>query len=79
MGGSTRSVRVTAPAFGQSMRFVVDWGDPEATTLVLPLGVSGHLGSPHRFDQFEDWLKGDPEGRRTRLFQPEGKALTFKP
>jgi penicillin amidase len=79
LGGSTRSVRVTAPAFGQSMRFVVDWGDPEATTLVLPLGVSGHLGSQHRYDQYQDWLKGDPEGRRTRLFQPEGTSITFKP
>lgn len=79
MGGSKRSIRVTGPAFGQSMRFVVDWGDPEATTLVLPLGVSGHVGSPHRQDQFEDWLKGDPEGRRSRLFQTAGGSMTFKP
>ena len=80
IGGSNRSVRVTGAAFGQSMRMVVDWADPEATTLVVPLGVSGHLGSPHRHDQFEDWLKGDPEGRRTRLVQPpEGPTLTFRP
>ncbi len=79
LGGSTRSVRVTAPAFGQSMRMVVDWSDPEGTTLVLPLGTSGHLTSPNRLDQFQDWLKGDPEGRRTRLFQPEGRNVTFKP
>lgn len=79
LGGSMRSVRVTAPAFGQSMRMVVDWSEPEATTLVLPLGASGHLGSPNRFDQFQDWLKGDPEGRRTRLFQPQGRTITFRP
>ncbi|MBI3132677.1 MAG: penicillin acylase family protein [Acidobacteria bacterium] len=79
LGGSTRSVRVTAPAFGQSMRMVVDWSEPDATTLVLPLGASGHLASPNRLDQFQDWLKGDPDGRRTRLFQPEGKNVTFKP
>lgn len=79
IGGSTRSVRVTAPAFGQSMRMVVDWNDPDGTTLVLPLGASGHLASPHRFDQFQAWLKGDPEGKRTRLFQPEGHNVTFKP
>jgi penicillin amidase len=80
VGGSSRSVRVTGAAFGQSMRMVVDWNDPDATTLVLPLGVSGHLGSPHRHDQFEDWLKGDPAGLRTRLRKPPtGPALTFTP
>lgn len=77
-GGSRSSVRVTASEFGQSMRLLVDWNEPEATTLVLPLGVSGHLGSPHRMDQRRDWLNGDPEGRRTRLAQPAvGKALVF--
>ena len=80
IGGSNRSVRVTGAAFGQSMRMVVDWSDPDATTLVLPLGVSGHLGSPHRHDQFQDWLKGDPEGRRTRLVQPAvGTSMAFRP
>lgn len=80
LGGSNRSVRVTGPAFGQSMRMVVDWNDPDATTLVLPLGVSGHLGSPHRHDQFQDWLKGDAEGRRTRLVQPAvGSPMRFRP
>ncbi|HJV22971.1 MAG TPA: penicillin acylase family protein [Holophagaceae bacterium] len=79
IGGSSRSVRVTGAAFGQSMRMVVDWSEPEGTTLVLPLGVSGHYGSDHRFDQFTDWLKGDPEGRRTRLYRSEGKHLTFRP
>jgi penicillin amidase len=79
-GGSRRSVRVTTPEFGQSMRLLVDWSDPEATTLVLPLGVSGHLSSPHRLDQMEDWLKGDPEGQRTRLVQTGvGKGMEFKP
>jgi penicillin amidase len=79
-GGCARSVRVTGAAFGQSMRFLVDWSDPDATTLVIPLGVSGHLGSPHRLDQLEDWLKGDPAGARTRLLQPAvGPELTFTP
>lgn len=56
--GWVRTVRVARPAFGQSLRLVVDWGRPEATTMVVPLGVSGHLGSPHRQDQLSSWLGG---------------------
>jgi penicillin amidase len=59
--------RVGRPAFGQSMRFVIDWSDPRAATLVLPLGQSGHLGSPHRLDMQRYWLDGDAGGSRTRL------------
>lgn len=78
--GATRCVRVAGPDFGQSMRFAVDCGRPEDTRLVLPLGVSGHLGSGHRHDQQQDWLKGDPGGRRTRLQQAaEGAGLRFVP
>ena len=78
--GASRCVRVAGPDFGQSMRFALDWGDPEATRLVLPLGISGHLGSPHRHDQLKDWLRGDPEGRHTRLKQPQkGRELVFRP
>ncbi len=76
--GANHTVRVAKPDFGQSMRFITDWGDPDATTLVIPLGVSGHLGSSHRHDQLKDWLKGDPSGQRTRLKQGErGAGLLF--
>ena len=63
----------------QSMRMVVDWADPEATRLVLPLGESGHLGSRHRTDQTQDWVAGDPDGVRTRLRQAAAAWLTFEP
>jgi len=33
------------------MRFVIDWADPDAFTLNLPMGQSGHPLSPH-FDSF---------------------------
>ncbi|HZJ52956.1 MAG TPA: penicillin acylase family protein, partial [Myxococcaceae bacterium] len=80
LSGCDRCVRVATPEFGQSMRFVVDLSDPEATTLVLPLGVSGHLGSAHRTDQQRDWLQGDPDGVRTRLHAPPvGPPLVFEP
>ncbi len=78
--GATRCVRVAGPDFGQSMRFLVDWGRPEDSRLVLPLGASGHLWSGHRHDQQQDWLQGDPEGRRTRLRQAAaGAELRFSP
>ena len=80
LSGCARCVRVATPGFGQSMRFVVDFADPEATTLVLALGTSGHLGSPHRTDQMRDWLEGDPDGQRTRLHAPPvGAPLVFAP
>ncbi len=77
-GGANHTVRVARPDFGQSMRFIMDWGDPDATTLVVPLGVSGHLNSSHRQDQLKDWLKGDPIGQKTRLKQEaRGSGLLF--
>ena len=80
MSGCNRCVRVATPQFGQSMRLVVDFADPEATTLVLALGVSGHVGSPHRTDQQRDWLEGDLAGNRTRLHAPAvGPPLVFSP
>ncbi|MGZ6139143.1 MAG: penicillin acylase family protein [Myxococcaceae bacterium] len=80
LSGCDRCVRVATPRFGQSMRFVVDLADPEATTLVLALGVSGHVWSPHRTDAQRDWLEGDLEGHRTRLHAPAvGPSLVFSP
>jgi penicillin amidase len=80
LSGCDRCVRVATPHFGQSMRFVVDFTDPDATTLVLPLGTSGHLWSPHRTDQQGDWLAGDPDGFRTRLHAPAvGRPMVFSP
>jgi penicillin amidase len=80
LSGCDRCVRVATPQFGQSMRFVVDFADPEATTLVLPLGTSGRRGSRHRTDQLRDWLDGDLEGHRTRLHAPAvGPPLVFEP
>lgn len=79
LSGSTKSIRVVSRDFGQSMRMVVDLADLDATRLVLPLGQSGHLGSKHREDQYLDWQKGDPEGKRTRLRQPAASLRVFRP
>jgi penicillin G amidase len=78
--GAGDTVRAAGRAFGQSMRLVVDWGDPDATTLVIPLGQSGHVGSAHRFDQEEWWRRGDPGGTHTRLKMPKvGEGMTLAP
>jgi penicillin amidase len=80
LSGAAAVPRVQTPTFGQSMRFVVDWGEPEAATLVVPFGVSGHLGSAHRMDQFPFWKDGDPAGSATRLARPPvGRPLVFAP
>jgi penicillin G amidase len=78
--GASAVVKASSPAYGQSMRFIVDWGAPDAATLVVPFGVSGHLGSPHRLDQFPFWQAGDPSGEATRLARPGvGTPLEFRP
>lgn len=80
MSGAPQAVRVHGPSLGQSMRWIVDWGDPEASTLVVPFGVSGHVGSPHRLDQLRYWRDGDPGGAATRLARTaSGPSLDFRP
>ncbi len=77
--GATGVVRVASPTFGQSMRFIVDWGAPGDTTLVVPFGVSGHVGSRHRFDQLRYWRDGDSSGAATRLARSARETGTFVP
>jgi penicillin amidase len=77
--GAGGTPRVATPTYGQSMRFVVDWGAPEETTLVIPFGVSGHLGSAHRTDQLAAWREGDPTGARTRFARPPVTSLELAP
>jgi penicillin amidase len=45
---------------GPSMRFVMDWSNPDAFTLTPALGQSGHPHSPH----FADFLELSRTGRR---------------
>ncbi|HEX2799104.1 MAG TPA: penicillin acylase family protein, partial [Thermoanaerobaculia bacterium] len=77
--GATGVVRVASGTFGQSMRFIVDWGAPEEATLVIPFGVSGHVGSPHRLDQLPFWRDGDPSGLATRLSRPARERAVLTP
>jgi len=77
--GATGVVRVASGTFGQSMRFIVDWGAPGDATLVIPFGVSGHVGSRHRLDQLPFWRDGDPSGSATRLSRPARETAGFAP
>ncbi|NBB92405.1 MAG: hypothetical protein GVY32_04455 [Gammaproteobacteria bacterium] len=45
---------------GASMRYVMDWSNPDAFTLNLTFGQSGNPFSPHYDDFFEDFLTGRP-------------------
>jgi penicillin amidase len=77
--GSAKSIRALTGTHGQSMRMVADLADLNATRLVLPLGVSGHLGSSHRIDQTAAWCLGDPQGDQTCLHQPAREHLLLTP
>ena len=77
--GNGTCVKASSPAYGQSMRFLLDWGDPDAATLVIPFGTSGHVASSHRVDQLRYWLDGDPGGAATRLARPPATdPITFR-
>ncbi len=45
---------------GASMRYTLDWADPDGFTLNLTLGQSGHPSSPHFDDFLDDFLTGEP-------------------
>ena len=45
---------------GASMRYVMDWSDPDSFTLNLTVGQSGHPLSPHFDDFLPDFLDGTP-------------------
>jgi len=71
VGGDEGSLNVTGsrfephggrlePRYGPSMRFVMDWADPDAFTLNLLAGQSGHPSSPHFDDFIDDYLSGTP-------------------
>ncbi len=69
MGGDAGSLNVTYASFnaeqgalraraGASMRFVLDWSDPDSFSLNLTMGQSGHPLSPHFDDFLPDFLAG---------------------
>jgi penicillin amidase len=71
IGGDPGSLNVTYHRFdparkrleaaaGASMRFVMDWADPDAFTLNLTLGQSGHPLSPHFDDFLSAFRNGEP-------------------
>jgi penicillin amidase len=54
--GNGLTVRQSGRTFGPSERFTADLANPDASTLVLPLGQSGNPLSPWFRDQFPAWL-----------------------
>ncbi len=65
IGGGPNAIKAIGvlKGWGPSMRLVVDLGDLDATTLVLPAGESGQPASPHYTDETDDWRIG-----RTHVF-----------
>lgn len=56
--GHWGAVRVLAPGFGASARFVASPGRFEEAILETPGGQSGNPASPHYLDAHDDWAKG---------------------
>jgi len=56
--GDGTTVKQIQAAFGPSVRFTADLGNPDRTTLNIVLGESGNPVSPWYMDQFNDWLSG---------------------
>jgi penicillin amidase len=77
--GGSITVRMAQPSAGQSMRMIADLGAPDETTIVLPLGQSGHLWSAHRTDQQATWRLGDPGGSETKMKQAAVDSLVLGP
>lgn len=70
-GGDAGSLNVTYTSFdeqratlraraGASMRFVLDWSDPDQFALNLTLGQSGNPLSPHFDDFLPSFISGEP-------------------
>ena len=55
---------------GASLRFIVDLGDWDHSSFILPSGQSGHVFSPHFNDQTDLWRNG----QRIYFARPEGAA-----
>lgn len=45
--------------YGPSMRWIVDWSDPDRAWAVLPGGQAGHPADPHYSDQMDLYLAGE--------------------
>lgn len=45
--------------YGPSMRWIVDWSDPNRAWSVLPGGQAGHPADPHYADQMDLYLAGE--------------------
>lgn len=45
--------------YGPSMRWIVDWSEPDRAWAVIPGGQSGHPGDRHYDDQVEPYLAGE--------------------
>lgn len=77
LSGNSRAIRANQPQYGQSMRLIADLSDPNASSLVIPLGSSGHLASPYRINQREEWLAGASDMKMNRWGQPAVHHIKF--
>jgi penicillin G amidase len=56
--GTVNTIKAAAPAYGASMRMVVDLSNLDGSVQNLTLGESGEISSPYYRDQFPAWYAG---------------------
>ncbi len=67
---------------GASWRFVLDFGDVDGATMIIPAGNSGHPLSPHFMDFNKDWFDGrrwNVPFSREKVRQNPASVLSLKP
>ena len=67
---------------GPSWRFVIDFADVDAATMVLPAGNSGNPMSPHFFDFNKMWRDGERwtvPFSREKVYERAVSTLTLRP
>jgi penicillin amidase len=73
--GAADLVDAERPTFGPSVRLIMDMKNPEKSTWILPVGQSGHIGSPYYSDQQDFWH----QGKKLQIFKEEEWGQWEKP
>jgi penicillin amidase len=64
---------------GGVIRMIVDFSDPEKSTIISPPGQSGHYKSPYYGDQAEPWAQGRQIPMRFHTADNLDQVMTLKP
>jgi penicillin amidase len=64
---------------GGVIRMIVDFAQPEKSTIISPPGQSGQYMSPHYADQAAPWARGDQAPMHFHSAEKIERTLTLQP